>query len=153
MGRMLIALAVTIACLANFSGARAEEIGRFTMTPTDDGFLRLDTKSGAVSLCLKKADGWACRSIADDRQALQREIDRLTQENLKLSKTIDELKRGRLSGPVGPEGPDGLKRKFNFPSEEEVDKAMKFAEGLLRRFKDMMDNLQPRPKPESERQL
>lgn len=153
MGRIIIALAVTIVCLANFSGARAEEIGRFTMTPTDDGFLRLDTKSGAVSLCQKKAESWACNSIADDRQTLVREIDRLNEKNRKLSEAIDDLKRGRLSGPVAPDGPDGPKRKFNFPSEEEVDKAMKFAEGLLRRFKDMMDNLQPRREPEQERQL
>ena len=63
--------------------------------------LRLDTRTGAVSLCAKKEAGWACTSVPDERQALENEIARLQRENGTLKK--DMLARG-LPLPGGVSG-------------------------------------------------
>ena len=60
--------------------AAEETPGRYSMSVTDEGMVRLDTQSGAVSLGTGKAGRWVCRSIADDRLALENEIDRFVEE-------------------------------------------------------------------------
>ncbi len=58
--------------------------GRFVMTPVAEGFLRLDTRTGQVSLCTLRAGQAQCRASADERAALEAEIDRLARENADL---------------------------------------------------------------------
>jgi hypothetical protein len=55
----------------------APEDGRYAMTPVENGFLRLDTRNGTVSLCTVKEGAAECRLAADERTALLDEIDRL----------------------------------------------------------------------------
>ncbi|MDB5569186.1 MAG: hypothetical protein JWN93_369 [Hyphomicrobiales bacterium] len=98
--------------------------GRYTMTPTPDGFLRLDTRSGAVSICRTGESGVQCRAAADDRAALDSEIDRLTKENAelrrKLAAATDQAPSARLRNAL--------------PSDEEVNKAMGWMEQFMRRM-------------------
>ncbi|MGI9383503.1 MAG: hypothetical protein ACR2PO_10140 [Methyloligellaceae bacterium] len=61
--------------------AHSQEAGRYTMAPSGNGIVRLDSQTGAVSICGERFKRWVCRSVADDKHALQREIDRLTEEN------------------------------------------------------------------------
>lgn len=74
------------------------ENGRYSMSPAGDGFLRLDTRTGAVSNCTNKG-GWACRAVPDERAALDTEIGRLQSENQKLK---DQLAKrdGAVSGKI-----------------------------------------------------
>jgi hypothetical protein len=102
------------------------ENARYTMSPVDGGVMRLDTRSGQVSICRRKAEAWTCEIAADDRAAYEKEIGRLQD---KVAKLETELGRGKK---------DDLK----LPSDQEVDRAMKFFENILRRFKTMIDNLQ-----------
>ncbi len=121
--------------------ASAKETGRFSMTKVEDGFLRLDTKTGAVSLCTRKNGKWACGSLDDDAHALEKTIDRLTLENKRLSARVKELER--LAGRFGKEFEHSMPEpKLDLPKEEEVDKAMKFVEDMLRRFKGLVERLQ-----------
>lgn len=116
--------------------------GRYTMTPTEEGILRLDTETGAVSICARQSGGWACKSIADDRLALQAEIDRLTLENAQLRAALDK---------AVPELPDEHEPGGGaswLPSDRHVDQLMAFLEKLARRFQDMVDSLQ-KENPES----
>ena len=55
--------------------------GRFSMTPTQGGFLRLDKETGAVSFCTVDAGLSACRVSADERAAFESEIARLRRDN------------------------------------------------------------------------
>jgi len=61
--------------------------GRYTMSQTSDGILRLDTRTGAISICTNK-NGWVCRVVPDERTALDTEIGRLQRQNAALK---DEL--------------------------------------------------------------
>lgn len=91
-----IALATTLFNGEAYAQASPDtENGRFALSPVPDGFLRLDTRSGAVSICTNNG-GWACRLVPDERSALDSEIGRLQSDNNRLK---DELaQRDTVSG-------------------------------------------------------
>ena len=60
------------------------ENGRYALSTTPDGVLRLDTRTGAVSTCSNSGAGWACYAVPDERAALDAEIGRLQADNEKL---------------------------------------------------------------------
>lgn len=109
------------------------ENGRFSMSPVDDGVMRLDSRTGKVSLCRKRTNNWACEVLADERAAYEKEIGRLQD---KVTKLETELGRG-----------PGAKEDLKLPNDADVDRVMKFFENILRRFKSMIDNLQREDAP------
>ena len=58
--RHLIAAGAILCALSLPAGA--QEAGRFTMTPTANGVIRLDTRTGALSTCVSGAEGLVCRA-------------------------------------------------------------------------------------------
>jgi hypothetical protein len=119
--------AISLLLLALLAGAaRAEEPtpapdqpGRFAMTPTQDGFLRLDKETGAVAHCTVANGLSVCRAAADERAALEAEIARLSRENAEL--------KAKLAGAVAtPQKP--------LPGEQELERALSFTEKLVRRM-------------------
>ena len=106
--------------------APENENGRYSMSPVADGMLRLDTRTGQVSLCRQKTDGWTCEATADDRAAYEKEIARLQDKVAGL-----EAELGRRPGV-----------DLKLPSEAEVDRVMKFFESVFRRFIGMIEGLQ-----------
>lgn len=112
--------------------------GRYTMTSVEEGMLRLDTKTGAVSQCAKDAGKWVCKTVADDRIALENEIDRLSNENQKLRAQLE--KDGSALPPelkLQPEVPNSW-----LPDDKRVDEFMSFFEKIMRRFKQMAESMQ-----------
>ena len=81
-----------LAAPARAQTAPDTEQGRFSFHKVDEGFLRLDTRTGQVSLCNHKNLGWACETIPDERVALENEIARLQTGNAALKKEM--LARG-----------------------------------------------------------
>ena len=103
--------------IARAQSAPDTDNGRYTLSPVADGFLRLDTRTGAVSTCTSKG-GWMCRVVPDERAALDTEIGRLQSENAKLKEQLaqrDSPVAGKIEEPLAKE--DSLKK--NAP----VDKA------------------------------
>lgn len=123
--------------------------GRYSMTATDNGMLRLDTQTGAVSLCTGTAGRWVCRSIADDRLALENEIDRLSVENRKLkeelAKRLAEAKpeeKPEMKPEAKPEAePQPDARSSWRPSDDDVEEFMVFFEKIMKRFKQMAESI------------
>ena len=70
----------------------------FAFHPVDDGYLRLDMRTGAVASCHSRAVGWACVLAPDERVAVDAEIARLKRENASLKNAL--LERG-LALPDG----------------------------------------------------
>ena len=64
-------LTVAAPAMAAEPNDAATENGRYAMTPAPDGFLRLDTRTGAVSLCAVSAGAVSCRASAEERRALE----------------------------------------------------------------------------------
>jgi len=144
---LLLALATGAPAIAQ--GVPENDNGRFTFKDVPDGILRLDGRTGHVSLCSKVSE-WACRSLADDRTALENEIGRLLDENLALRKHLE------ARGPVPPEtvppsaatppaiapAPKQGERELNLPSDAEVNRMMAFLEKMWRRLLDMAQRTQ-----------
>ena len=85
---------LTTLLVAQPAPVQSQEAGRYTMVPSGNGIVRLDSQTGAVSICGERFSRWVCQSVADDALALQREIDRLTEENARLKKSGN----GNVSG-------------------------------------------------------
>jgi hypothetical protein len=101
--------------------------GRFIFNKVAEGFLRLDTQTGEVSVCSQRAVGWTCQAAPEDRAVLENEIARLRRENAALKKDI--LARG-LPLPAGtmPESPaarDG-ERFPHLGDNSDLDRMMAF---------------------------
>jgi hypothetical protein len=67
--------------LAQPADPAAIENGRYSMTPVQEGFLRLDTRTGAVAMCRLVNGAPECRLAANERAALENEIGRLQAQN------------------------------------------------------------------------
>jgi hypothetical protein len=103
MGRMM-AFIVVVVCTAQVVLLRAQErIPERTQEPTldssnprfayhkiDDGYLRLDLRSGEVATCRPQPGGWTCTLAAEERTALENEIARLQRDNALLKNALLE---------------------------------------------------------------
>ncbi len=106
-----------VSIIGNSHMALADETGRYTMQPVDGGFLRLDTQTGAVSVCSDADGSWSCAPTDDERSELEQENAELRADNLVLREQIAEL---------------GEKPKVTTP--EDVDAAMDAFETVAERF-------------------
>lgn len=115
---------------------------RFQLNKVEEGYVRLDLKSGQVSLCSRRTVGWACAAVPDERAALDAEIARLQSENATLKKAL--LDRGApLPGGLKATPPgDGPVAESKRPSDAELDRMMSSLERVWRRLVEMMVNLQ-----------
>ena len=114
---LLLCLGATPVLAEKSDAGRPGENARFSMTPTKDGFLRLDTRTGAVSLCTVTGTSAQCRAAADDREALTEEIERLAKRN------------AQLAGTAGVRA---------LPPQEDMNRAMDLAEQFMRRMLRIM---------------
>lgn len=114
--------------------------GRYSFHQVGEGMLRLDSRSGQVSLCAKQPSGWSCTAVPDDRAALESEIARLQRENGALKKEM--LARGvPLPGGVTADQPGTareLQLRMPLPSDAEIDRVMSVFEKMWRRLVDMV---------------
>ena len=137
---LLISAFVMLTQAAYAQSTPDSENGRYSFNQVADGMLRLDTRTGAVSLCAKKDAAWSCNTVPDERQALENEIARLQRENGALKK--DMLARGLpLPGGVASAPPAGqreLNLKVPLPSDAEIDRVMSAFEKMWRRLVDMV---------------
>lgn len=149
-----VAVALAVSGVVAAQSAPDGENGRYTMTPTPEGVLRLDTRTGTVSTCSRNGAGWACYAVPDERSALDAEIGRLQAE-------VETLKAQLAAGPtvsgkiedVLPKS-DPLKkaepkvtegeRKFEIPlpSDQDVDRVVSFLERAWRRLIEMANRVQ-----------
>lgn len=98
------------------------ENGRYSMTPVEGGFLRLDTRNGMVSLCKVQNGAAFCRAATEERVALENEIERLVKQNETLKK---QSEASRL------------------PNRQDFDRALDYAEQFMRRMMRIMRDDEP----------
>jgi hypothetical protein len=145
MEDIMLRMIVMLATLAVVPAAHAQtatpdsENGRFTFNQVADGLLRLDSRTGQVSLCRRGAVGWACHAVPDERSALEAEIARLQNENAALKKEMI-ARAVPLPGTTKTEPKPQLELKL--PSEADLDRLMTFMERIWRRLIEMVQNVQ-----------
>jgi len=113
-----------------------ERQGRFAMSPVENGFVRLDTETGVMSICTQQDGRWTCRLMEDEAKALQDEVARLREEVSRL--------RAQAAVPDIPSPGDrpAPERKLELPSEEEIDKALDYFENIFRKFRERLDRFE-----------
>ncbi|MDX2307050.1 MAG: hypothetical protein NW216_02305 [Hyphomicrobium sp.] len=156
--------AAGIPLVLTLATARAEEKpGRYTMMPTDGGFVRLDTETGVTSFCKQANGAWACEAMPDGQQKLRDDVTRLEQENAALKSEMKQMEEmlgvagtekpakpgepapgaapgGPMSPETGPPGPPGP--KMQIPTEQDVDRMFDYIEGMVRKFKDRIERME-----------
>lgn len=152
--------ALTAICFGLATAAAAAETGdgRFTMSPVDDGFVRLDKQTGAMALCTKKDASWSCIPMEDEQRDLRDEIDRLKAKNEELQKEVRRLEDTFVTGKLeddrpggapgaGNGGPPGGLPNLKLPSEEEVDQAVDYLERMIRKFRERFEDFGDKTDP------
>lgn len=125
--------------------------GRFTMSPSGDGFVRLDRQSGAMDFCSRQGGTWTCEPMAENQGNLKEELARKDKEieSLKAEKKHLEEMQG-LGGPApessGPEDslplPPPNAPSLKVPDEKDVDRMFDYVEGMIKKFKERIKRLE-----------
>jgi hypothetical protein len=147
-------------CLGGTGTAVAQSVpdtenGRYALSPVDDGVIRLDTRTGAVSTCGNSGNGWACYTVPDERAALDAEIGRLQADNEKLKaelaareptvtgKVDEALPKSDPLKKAEPKVADGERKiEIPLPSDRDMDRVMSFLEQAWRRLVEMANRVQ-----------
>jgi hypothetical protein len=109
----------------------------------NDGFLRLDTRTGQVSFCSKRSVGWTCQLAPEDRTALESEITRLEEENGNLKKEL--MARGLpVPDDVAKAEPPAAKNgnAYRHPADPNLERMKVLVEEAWRRLVDMITTFQ-----------
>ena len=99
--------------------AAAQTTERFQLEKTDDGYVRIDTQTGAISNCTETEDQLVCRMAADDREALEDETERLRGQLEDLAARVTALEQ---------------RPAVALPSEQDIDRTLGVVEHLFRGF-------------------
>ena len=134
--------------------AAAASDDRFIFQEVDEGILRLDTRTGEVSVCGRAAVGWVCRSAPDDRQAVDAEVGRLQTENEALRRQLAERSaesaKSGVTGTIPPADrkpapgaapPAATVPPAAPPEQRESRPALAAVDRLWRRLVEMMAEL------------
>ncbi len=144
MLRAICPALIVAACL----GASCAQAGtegaddRYSFSRIDEGYLRLDGRTGQVSVCTRKVVGWACQVVPDERTVLEAEIARVQGENAILKKELlahDLPLPGAVAPPPSPKpeepGPQSS-------GQTELNKLIAMMDKVWRRLVDMVWTLQ-----------
>lgn len=154
--RVFLVAGALALCLGGIGAAVADpapsaENGRYALSPTADGVLRLDTRTGVISTCSNGGHGWACYAAPDERKAMDEEIGRLEAENEKLKAELaargpaQSAEAGALpkSAPqAAPKAEGGRKIEIPLPSTAEVGRVESLLQHAWRRLLDMAKGVQ-----------
>lgn len=100
--------------------AEDTDVARFALEKADGGFVRLDRKTGALTLCQEKDGTLTCRMAADERAAYEEDLARL-------EKRVEALEKSLSTGrPLANAEP--------LPSDEEVERSIGIMERFMRSF-------------------
>lgn len=123
--------AVVLATLAAAAPAIAQDGERYTLEKSPDGHIRMDRRSGEMSICREQGGQLVCKLAADERSALQDEIERLQSELDMLEERVSALEIPPRQPPLSA-----------VPDEDSFDQAMGLMERFFRRFMGIVKELE-----------
>ena len=109
-------------------GASAQEGERYRLEKTEQGYVRMDTQTGDMSICEERSGQLVCRVAADERSALQEEIDRLNTALQGLEQRVTVLEKAPAIRSL--------------PTDEEVDKTIGYMQRFFRGFMDIVKDFE-----------
>jgi len=118
---------MTAAILSSLGVAEAQQ--RFQLERTEQGIVRLDTQTGAITVCKNENDELTCRLAPDERAAYDTELDHLEKRVTALEEHLSQTPPGRL------------------PSDAEVDRSLSIMERFMRTFMGIVREFTGEPEP------
>lgn len=144
MRALLLAFSIIAVVALGVTGvASQEKQGRYVMSPTENGFVRLDTETGAMSVCAQRNGRWICELMEDEAQKLQNEITRLRAE-------VKRLEEQAAAGGAPSDAPTTVepRKRLELPTEEEVDRALDYFESIFRKFRERIERFEEQERKE-----
>ncbi|MFN7026695.1 MAG: hypothetical protein ACK4QP_19710 [Pseudorhizobium sp.] len=115
-------LLLSMMLMPGLAFAQEAEGQRFQLERTENGLVRLDRQSGAISLCREENGALSCRMAADERAAYEQELELLEKRVTALE---ERLKEGAPSR--------------DFPGEAEIEQGLSIMERFMRRFMGIIE--------------
>ena len=136
-----IALTFPVLLVSLTAGALAAEPDRYRLEKSPDGYVRMDTRTGQMSICEEKWGELVCSMAADERTAVQDEIERLQTEVKALNDRLASVKAledrvSRLENSVA------AKIENSLPTEEDFNRTMSYMERFFRSFMDIVKDFE-----------
>jgi hypothetical protein len=123
---LIPATLVSLVAASAYSG----ETERYRLEKSATGYVRMDTQTGAMSICEERSGQLVCKMAADERAAFQDEVDRLQSS----VKALDERVARLENSPTA-------RLESTLPTEEEFNKTMGYMERFLRSFMDIVKDM------------
>ena len=130
------AIALTAILVTQAAGAHAEE-ERYRLEKTEKGYVRMDTQTGAMSICEEYGGQLVCKLAADEREAYQDQIEHLENSLKALENRVAALENREAAAPA-------------LPTEEEFEKGMGYMERFLRRLMGVVKDIEREDNPSEE---
>ena len=123
---LIPATLVSLVAVSAFS----QETDRYRLEKSPNGYVRMDTQTGAMSICEERSGQLVCKMAADERAAFQDEVDRLQSSVKALDERVVKLE-------------NSLSARFEstLPSEEDFNKTMSYMERFLRGFMGIVKDM------------
>jgi hypothetical protein len=125
-------LGLTIAA----GSAQETGTGRYAVEPSVDGFIRLDTETGAMSHCTRRDGVWRCETLAEDKAAVEALTDEVRALNERVDALNDRLTTLEGAGPAASVPPAAV--EIAEPG---------FAELLVQRLFDLVRDIKGERQP------
>lgn len=116
------AAATVVFTLAATAGASAQD-ERYTLERTEEGYVRMDTRTGRMSICTERSGQLVCRLAVDDRDAYQDDLDALQARLTAIEERLSALEGAPAAG---------------LPGEDEFEQGLGYMERFFRRFMDLV---------------
>ena len=107
----------------------------YSLQPATGNYLKIDRRTGDVSLCAPRGEAWSCQLIADDRKAYEDRIAELEAENEHLAKQLAALKAQDHAAPL-----------LDQDDERRLQEFFDLGDRMFRHFFDLVDRLREREK-------
>jgi hypothetical protein len=134
---------VLLMILAAPQSQASDTPGRYSLTPVGGSLLRLDSATGAMSICAPKEGSFVCEAVADGALAMKHEIDRLAEENEAMRLNLLKLEAALTAAKAESENatpPTTPGAGIQVPALN-LNKVAELASRILERFEDMVRSL------------
>ena len=105
----------------------------YSLQPATGDYLKIDRRTGDVSLCASRGGAWSCELIADDRKAYEDRIIELEAENERLAKRLAALDARERAAPLLDED-----------DERRLQEFFDLGDRMFRHFFDLVERLRER---------
>lgn len=117
---------------------------RWSFKRVDDGFVRLDGKTGQVAHCTPVHPGWTCQAVSENRSALEQQIKDLQDQVAALKQQVAALRAAAPSPAPAPPPtpPQEPSVSLRMPTQQDVDRARDYLTGAWHHLVRMIQHFQ-----------